>query len=74
MLTHQQVWGAVDRIADRYGYSPSGLAKASGLDPTTFNPSKRIAGDGRLRMHEGGFVEDGGVLAKSVDWHGGAGG
>jgi phage repressor protein C with HTH and peptisase S24 domain len=49
MLTHQQVWGAVDRIAGRYGYSPSGLAKAAGLDPTTFNPSKRTTGDGRLR-------------------------
>lgn len=49
MLTHNQVWGAVDRIAARYGFSPSGLAKAAGLDPTTFNRSKRITPDGRPR-------------------------
>ncbi len=29
--------------------SPSGLAKKSGLDPTTFNKSKRITPDGRPR-------------------------
>src|ERR1700754_4787747 len=49
MLTHNQIWGAVDRLAERYGYSPSGLAKAAGLDATTFNPSKRTTADGRLR-------------------------
>ncbi len=46
MLTHNQVWGAVDRIAARYNFSPSGLAKAAGLDPTTFNKSKRVTPDG----------------------------
>ena len=49
MLTHGQVWGAVDRIAARYNFSPSGLAKAAGLDPTTFNKSKRVTADGRPR-------------------------
>jgi phage repressor protein C with HTH and peptisase S24 domain len=29
--------------------SPSGLAKRAGLDPTTFNKSKRITSDGRAR-------------------------
>lgn len=29
--------------------SPSGLAKRAGLDPTTFNKSKRITKDGKLR-------------------------
>jgi phage repressor protein C with HTH and peptisase S24 domain len=29
--------------------SPSGLAKRSGLDPTTFNKSKRVTADGRER-------------------------
>ena len=48
-LTHAQVWAALDRLAERAGLSPSGLAKASGLDPTTFNKSKRITGDGRER-------------------------
>jgi phage repressor protein C with HTH and peptisase S24 domain len=49
MLTHKQVWNAIDTIAERYGYSASGLAKKSGLDPTSFNPSKRNGPDGRPR-------------------------
>jgi len=49
MLSHEQVWSAIDKLADRKGMSPSGLARRAGLDPTTFNPSKRVAGDGRPR-------------------------
>src|SRR5437868_7979132 len=49
ILTHSQVWTALDRLAERAGMSPSGLAKRSGLDPTTFNKSKRITPDGRAR-------------------------
>jgi phage repressor protein C with HTH and peptisase S24 domain len=49
MFTHKQVWAAIDTIAERYGFSPSGLAKKSGLDPTSFNPSKRTGPDGRPR-------------------------
>ena len=49
ILTHGQVWTALDRLAERAGLSASGLAKRSGLDPTTFNKSKRITGDGRER-------------------------
>src|SRR3954471_14781368 len=49
MLTHEQIWTALDRLAERAGLSPSGLAKKSGLDPTTFNKSKRITPDGRAR-------------------------
>jgi phage repressor protein C with HTH and peptisase S24 domain len=49
MLTHAQVWDALDRLAARYGYSASGLARKAGLDPTTFNKSKRISPDGRQR-------------------------
>jgi phage repressor protein C with HTH and peptisase S24 domain len=49
MLTHDQIWDAMDRLAARSGLSPSGLAKASGLDPTTFNKSKRITPEGRPR-------------------------
>ena len=49
MLTHGQVWGALDRLAERAGMSPSGLARRAGLDPTTFNKSKRITADGRER-------------------------
>src|SRR5712692_3402865 len=49
MLTHAQVWNDLDRLAARAKLSPSGLAKRSGLDPTTFNRSKRITPDGRAR-------------------------
>ena len=49
MLTHAQIWNALDRLAARAKLSPSGLAKRSGLDPTTFNRSKRITPDGRAR-------------------------
>src|SRR4026209_1668709 len=49
MLTHAQIWTALDRLAAVAGMSPSGLAKKSGLDPTTFNKSKRITPDGRNR-------------------------
>ena len=49
MLTHNQIWTAIDRLAARAGLSPSGLAKKARLDPTTFNKSKRITPDGRPR-------------------------
>lgn len=49
MLTHDQIWAALDRLAARAGLSPSGLAKRAGLDPTTFNRSKRVTADGRER-------------------------
>jgi len=49
MLTHGQVWTALDRLAEHAGLSASGLAKKSGLDPTTFNKSKRVTPDGRER-------------------------
>jgi phage repressor protein C with HTH and peptisase S24 domain len=49
MLTHTQVWTAIDRLAARAGLSPSGLARKAGLDPTTFNRSKRTTPQGRSR-------------------------
>jgi phage repressor protein C with HTH and peptisase S24 domain len=49
MLTHAQVWSAIDLLAKRNNLSASGLAKGSGLDPTTFNKSKRITPAGRAR-------------------------
>jgi phage repressor protein C with HTH and peptisase S24 domain len=48
-LTHSQIWNALDRLAARAKLSASGLAKKAGLDPTTFNKSKRITPDGRAR-------------------------
>jgi len=49
VLTHQKIWRAIDALAARHGLSPSGLAKHAGLDPTTFNKSKRGAANGKLR-------------------------
>ena len=49
MLTHAQVWNALDLLAARAGLSASGLAKKAGLDPTTFNKSKRLTPDGHAR-------------------------
>jgi phage repressor protein C with HTH and peptisase S24 domain len=49
MLTHAQVWSAIDRLAASAGLSASGLARRAGLDPTTFNKSKRVTPAGRAR-------------------------
>ena len=49
MLSHEKVWSAIDALAARHELTASGLARRSGLDPTTFNKSKRHANDGRKR-------------------------
>lgn len=49
MFTHDEIWHAIDRLAAAHGYSASGLAKKAGLDPTTFNKSKRVSADGKPR-------------------------
>lgn len=49
MFAHSDIWRAIDRLADAFGFSPSGLAKKAGLDPTTFNKSKRTSSDGKPR-------------------------
>jgi phage repressor protein C with HTH and peptisase S24 domain len=48
-MPHSQIWGAIDALAARKGLTASGLARAAGLDPTTFNKSKRQAPDGKPR-------------------------
>ena len=49
MLTHKQIWNAIDALAAKNKLSASGLAKQAGLDPTTFNKSKRGLPNGKLR-------------------------
>lgn len=49
MLTHKAIWAAIDGLAERYGLTASGLARRAGLDPTTFNRSKRVSRDGKQR-------------------------
>lgn len=49
MLTHRAIWAAIDGLAERYSLTASGLARKAGLDPTTFNRSKRVSRDGKQR-------------------------
>ena len=49
MLTHSQIWAAIDELAKRSELSASGLARNAGLDSTSFNPSKRFTAEGRER-------------------------
>lgn len=48
-MKYENVWNAVDKLAQSRGLSSSGLAKLAGLDATTFNKSKRIRPDGKKR-------------------------
>jgi phage repressor protein C with HTH and peptisase S24 domain len=49
MLRHADIWHAIDRLAFKHGLTASGLARKAGLDPTTFNKSKRTSPEGKLR-------------------------
>lgn len=49
MFTHDQVWHGIDRLARERGLTASGLARRAGLDPTTFNPSKRVTKQNKPR-------------------------
>ena len=43
-LSHQEIWKALDALAERFDLTPSALARLAGLDPTSFNRSKRTSG------------------------------
>jgi len=49
MFSHDKIWEAIDCLAARHDLSASGLARKAGLDPTSFNKSKRSSADGRQR-------------------------
>lgn len=48
-MRHEDIWRAIDTLAAERGLSTSGLARRAGLDPTSFNPSKRRTNEGKLR-------------------------
>jgi phage repressor protein C with HTH and peptisase S24 domain len=48
-LRSEDMWMALDLLAEEHGLSPSGLAISAGLDPTAFNRSKRERRNGRAR-------------------------
>ncbi|CAA7627413.1 helix-turn-helix transcriptional regulator [Magnetospirillum sp. SS-4] len=49
MLKHADIWAAIDALARDHGLTASALARKAGLDPTTFNKSKRITREGKAR-------------------------
>ncbi len=49
MFSHVDIWRALDNLAQHHSTSPSGLAKQAGLDPTSFNKSKRTSSAGKPR-------------------------
>lgn len=50
-LSHGEIWRAIDALAERFDMTPSAMARMAGLDPTSFNRSKRGSADadGRAR-------------------------
>nr|MBQ0091483.1 helix-turn-helix transcriptional regulator [Candidatus Enterousia merdequi] len=48
-MTHDDIWRAIEQFANERNMSCSGLARCSGLDPTTFNKSKRWSKAGQPR-------------------------
>ena len=49
MFSHSDIWNGIDRLAENNRLSTSGLAKKAGLDPTSFNKSKRFTPEGKPR-------------------------
>ncbi len=49
MLKHGDIWCAIDALARDHGLTASALARRAGLDPTTFNKSKRVTREGKPR-------------------------
>lgn len=49
MISHAQIWAALDALAAHARLTPSALARKAGLDATAFNKSKRMAANGRPR-------------------------
>lgn len=49
MFKHEDIWKAIDLLAESHGLSTSGLARKAGLDATTFNKSKRVTSQGKPR-------------------------
>jgi len=48
-LSYQEIWTGLENLAKAKGLSLSAMAHKAGLDPTSFNKSKRIGADGRKR-------------------------
>ena len=51
-LSYNEIWKGLEKLAEVKGLSLSALAQKAGLDPTSFNKSKRIGLDGRKRWKD----------------------
>ncbi len=49
MFEHRDIWLGLDRLAERFDTTASAMARQAGLDPTTFNKSKRHSHSGKPR-------------------------
>ena len=49
LVTHDGIWQGITHLAEYMDLSCSGLARSAGLDPTSFNKSKRITRYGKPR-------------------------
>ena len=74
MLSHDSIWSAIDKLAERNQLTPSGLARRAGLDPTSFNKSKRVAADGRMSVVQGALPATPGAIPLIGFAQAGAGG
>jgi phage repressor protein C with HTH and peptisase S24 domain len=66
-MQHTHIWRAIDALAVKRGMTPSGLARAAGLDATTFNKSKRQAPDGKPRWPSTESISRA-LAAAETDW------
>ena len=48
-MTHDELWNGINNLAASLNLSCSGLARAAGLDPTTFNQSRHKTKYGQPR-------------------------
>ena len=48
-LSYSEIWAGIENLAAKNGLSLSAMATKAGLDPTSFNKSKRLGPDGRKR-------------------------
>lgn len=55
-MTHQELWNAIEILAQKNGTTCCGLARMSGLAPTTFNKSKQFSANGVPRWPSCGTI------------------
>ena len=69
-MRHAEIWKAIDKLAERNGLSPSGLAKRAGLDPNLVLDviSKGAAQSWQMENRGKTMVEGKFDFGFAVDW------